>query len=211
MTVVTLLDYVPPARSDGVPWTNARIEESAAQTGPWTAIDELELSPVDVDPADPLPRDFTTEFATLVSGWYRVVFIDGTGDESAPSAPIQNTAQADITPSLRDVSALLRARINDPSSDVLTANTYPTAEQVRRLIFDAASDIRSRVATIPESQVGKARWLAALQTARLVELSYFPEQTNEDRSVYANLTALFNPALDEFITNCRTPMSTTLA
>lgn len=81
MTVVTFLDYVPLEREDSLPWTQARIDEGTSSDGPWTTIDTITLDPVEPDPANPLPRSFTTALATLASGWYRVVFLDAAGDE----------------------------------------------------------------------------------------------------------------------------------
>jgi hypothetical protein len=87
--IVNLTDYVPEPRYDAVPWTTARVQEAAASTGEWTTIDTFVLNPVDADPSNPAARSFTTTHATLASGWYRVVWVDGAANESA-SSPVQN-------------------------------------------------------------------------------------------------------------------------
>lgn len=92
--VITFEDYVPIARDDSTPWTQARIEEGATVSGPWTTIDTINLDPVDADPSKPASRSFTTELASDTPDlWYRVVFLDATGDDSIPTSPIQNGAQ----------------------------------------------------------------------------------------------------------------------
>lgn len=210
MSVLSFTDITPPARFDNKDWVSVAVEEAPTATGPWTHVEDLDVLP-GLDPATPEPQDFTTELA-LSGYWYRLTFSDADFDETLPYAPVQFLGtEVEFTPSLYDVSAFLRARINNDSSDTFSDDTFPTATHVKRMIAEATKDIRSRVPSIPDSQLGKARWLAALQTARLIELSFFPEQTNEDRSVFANLTDLFNPAMTEFITACRLPMSTTLA
>lgn len=87
--IVNLIDYVPEARYDDVPWTHARIEEAPAATGDWTAIDTFTLAPVDADPTLPASRSFTSTNATLPAGWYRVVWVDDDANESA-TPPVQN-------------------------------------------------------------------------------------------------------------------------
>lgn len=93
--VITFEGYRPVARFDGNPWTQARIEEAPTVDGVYAAIETIALSSlpggVDVDPTHPAERSLTTENATGSGLWYRVVFIDATGDESLPTVPVQNT------------------------------------------------------------------------------------------------------------------------
>ncbi len=91
--VISFVGSTPPARFDGNAWTEVRVEEAASSAGPWATIDTLELDPVDADPAEPQTRNFTTENGSALDGlWYRVVFLDASGDPSQPSVPIQNAA-----------------------------------------------------------------------------------------------------------------------
>ena len=88
--VVSLEDYRPAPRYDSLPWTQARIEEAAASTGPWTALETVALSPVDADPRNPAYRSFTTALGTAVEQWYRIVFLDAALATGLPTVPVQN-------------------------------------------------------------------------------------------------------------------------
>lgn len=214
MTVVSFSAYTPPPRYDGEPWTTVRVEESLTKTGPWTAIEDIALTPTDADPRNPRSRDFTTESATLDAGWYRVTFVDAEGDTTAPSDPEFNGAESGITPRLDEVAALLRARTSAFGGEVgtFTSDTRPTATQVAQIIETAAADIVARAdAPIPDRLVGQARWLSTIHAARLIELSYFPEQTSDTDSAYGSLNDIFNPAIAEFLTAVRLPKYTPLA
>lgn len=102
--VITFEQYEPPDRFDGQPWTQVRIEQAATQSGAFTAIDTQALAPLDANPAAPQARSFTTTQATLAPGWYRVVFLDASGNPSAPSDPLEFApSPLDNRPSLRDV------------------------------------------------------------------------------------------------------------
>lgn len=94
----------------------------------------------------------------------------------------------DITPSVADVAALLRARTKDVNgSEVGTFNddTRPTSSQVITLIGEAVGDIQARMGTSPPPELaGAGKSAAAMLTACLVELSYFPEQVRSDRSAF---------------------------
>ena len=89
--VVTFEGYKPPARYDDVPWTEAKIEEAASDSGPWTLIDTITLSPTDSDPSTPASRNFTTENGTGSGLWYRITFIDGGTGVSNPTEPVRNS------------------------------------------------------------------------------------------------------------------------
>jgi hypothetical protein len=89
--VVSFEGYKPPARFDAVAWTTARIEEASTASGTWSTIDNVTLTPADSDPSVPASRSFTTSLASSTLGlWYRVVFLDGSSNQSQPTDPIQN-------------------------------------------------------------------------------------------------------------------------
>lgn len=89
--VITFEGFQPIPRYDGTAFTQARIEEATTATGSWSAIETISLSPVDSDPSDPAVRNLTTDSASDTAGlWYRIIFIDASGDESAPTDPISN-------------------------------------------------------------------------------------------------------------------------
>lgn len=91
--VVSLTDYTPAPRFDGVAWTGAKIEEASVSTGAWTLLATIALNPTDADPTTPAERSFTVTNASAVSGyWYRVTFVDGSGAVGEPSTPAYNGA-----------------------------------------------------------------------------------------------------------------------
>src|SRR4051812_42160433 len=94
MTFVHDLTWTPPPRHDGVPWTEARIEESVDNVtfGP---IDTLALTPPDPDPTRPIMRHLTTSLATIAEGFFRAVALDGSGNESPPSQSVFSPSSAD--------------------------------------------------------------------------------------------------------------------
>src|SRR4051794_3450170 len=93
--VVTLEDFSPTPRFDSLPWTQGRIEEAPAATGPWTALETQNLSPVDGDPSEPASRNFTTALAVRNPGWYRVVFLDAAAHED-PSDPVLSPSTSSV-------------------------------------------------------------------------------------------------------------------
>lgn len=95
----------------------------------------------------------------------------------------------DITPSVADVAELLRARTKDINGDEAGSfndDTRPTSAQVITLIEEAVVDIEARMgATPPLELAGAGKSAAAMLTACLIELSYFPEQVRSDRSAFS--------------------------
>ncbi len=136
--VVTFEDFVPAARFDDVPWTDARIEESDAKDGTFTPIDTVTFLIPDPDPANPGARSFTTSQGTAIGYWYQIVFIDGSLNESLPTAPLQNTAGT-VSPhmyaTVTELARILKIR-------------SATAEQtvaLRRCLEAAANEIDSEL------------------------------------------------------------------
>jgi hypothetical protein len=131
--VVTFERYVPVARYDSLPWTQVRIEEAATEDGTFAEIETIALSPVDDDPTDPQARSFTTELANDGELWYRIVFVDANGDESAPTDPIQNTDIIDAYATIPELARILKIRT--PTTD----QTYAMG----RVLLAAAGEINS--------------------------------------------------------------------
>lgn len=197
MPSVTLLGFAPPPRYDTVPFTLARIEESAAETGPWTEIAELALYPVDTDPTNPVERNLTTAAATLDDGWYRVTFVDADGGESEPSdAVTADESEPALWPTLAEVAAIIRARTRDTLGNELgrfTDETRPTAREAELLVDIAVDEIALRLpSVIPARYEAFARRLVAIRAAMLIELSYWPETVADGDSPYARLEDMFN-------------------
>ena len=83
----TLLGSQPPARSDGKPWTEVRIEHSEDGQDPCAEDETQALTPVDADPSEPQTRDLTFE-SNSSTAFFRLVFLDGDGNESSPTDPV---------------------------------------------------------------------------------------------------------------------------
>jgi hypothetical protein len=101
--IVSFEEYTPPARFDSIPWTLIKIEESdtgvLSDATVWATIETVAISSlpggVDADPSDPTTRNFTTDNASDTPDlWYRITFIDGSGNVSLPSVPVQNLENA---------------------------------------------------------------------------------------------------------------------
>lgn len=183
---------MPVAREDGLPWTLIRIEEGATDDGPWTLIDTLNMTPLDSDPSQPMARSFTTTLATLTEGWYRVSFRDAAA-HIAYSIPIHNVSPnaAPWTPSLSDIGLLILSRTRDKYGNLagtFTAETEPTEEQAVRIAQKAAVDMADAMGDdIPEKLWDDAAEVVAKKAAMIIELSYYSDQVNTDRSIYPQL------------------------
>lgn len=113
---------------------------------------------------------------------------------------------SDYTPTVDSLGALLRARTKtkggaeagtfNPEASVGTSEeTRPTAEGVEEQIATALGDISGIIGVDLEAKyVEPARRVAALRAALLIELSYWPEQVNSDRSPYDQLKVLYDEA-----------------
>jgi hypothetical protein len=202
--IVSFEGYVPIPRFDNTPWTQVTIDEAIAADGPWVPIDTIALDPVDTDPTQPQARDFTTENATLIEGWYKVTFVDALGNR-LETEPIQDIPEdtPEYIPTLQEVGALLRARTVDTTGTELgtfTADTRPTGSEAMKLIGDAATDVADEVGgDIPDAAIQTARQAAAYRAAMLIELSYYPEQVGTNRSPYAEYKALYDEKIAKII------------
>lgn len=108
--VVSFIGYKPVPRYDAVPWAEARVNEAATREGDYTEIDVIpfvDIGGLDADPADPMPRNITTDQATLASGWYKIVFADATDNTSQTAARFFNNAApvGDAIPTVEEVRA----------------------------------------------------------------------------------------------------------
>jgi hypothetical protein len=151
--VITFENFQPTPRYDGLPWTEARIQEAAtadALDAAWTTIETITLSPVDADPENPASRDFTTENGTAADLWYRIVFADATGDDLLPTVPVQNTTPIAAYATVTELARILKIRV-------------PTAEQtdaMERVLLAAAGEINAEIDLT--SAQGLSSWQLAL-------------------------------------------------
>jgi len=206
---ITFEDYTPPPKFDGLPWTQIHIEESATSTGPFLEIDVQALSPLDADPTEPMARAFTTDKATMIGGWYQVIFHDAAASTAVPTTPIQNVPDETMPylPTLADIGALMHARTLDTMGNEIgtfTDATRPTGEEVNRLILQAADDVMAGFdVDIPQGAYRYAKQAIIYRTAMLIELGYWPEQINTGRSPYPQYAAMF----DAFMINLATAIA----
>jgi hypothetical protein len=84
----TFEGYTPPKRYDGLPFVTVEIRESVSESGSYTTIETIALSPLDTDPENPATRNFTTALATLVDGWYVIRWVDA-ASSSYDSPPVR--------------------------------------------------------------------------------------------------------------------------
>jgi hypothetical protein len=108
MGLVSFNNYEVTPRYDNTKWTQARINESNSNTGPWTVIDTVPIDP-GPDPAHPLDVSFTTEKATLAEGWYLIEFLDTPQANVLETDPVLNAPPGsyEILASLDDINAHL--------------------------------------------------------------------------------------------------------
>lgn len=207
MSIVhTLIGARPPARADETPWTKVRIEHSATEAGSYTADETQNLSPVDTKPAEPQSRDLTFSSA-VAEAYFRLVFLDAESNESTPTDPVfDDGTGVDRRASVSDVAALLRARTFNDEADQegeFTADTRPTAAQVAATIRTSYDEVVARLGQEVDEEdelYPFVRNVVALRAAMAIELSYFPEQADEDReTIYKELKALYDEGLSFLI------------
>lgn len=108
-------------------------------------------------------------------------------------------SNVDWVPNVSDVGAQLRSRTKDRNGNELgtfTSETRPTDTQVAVLARSATGRVEDAVGmTIPAGMEDRARDVAALGTALLVELAYYPEQVATGRSPYTELKTLYDEDL----------------
>jgi hypothetical protein len=190
--IVSLVNFTPTARFDGIPWAKAYIQEAPQKSGPWVTLSTIVLAPVDADPRNPAPRNFTVP-GTIDNGWYRVVFATATDSEQTGSYPTQNGIN--YSPSVEQVGTILRARTKDSAGNELgtfTDDTKPTYNQVAEMIGQSISTLRLKIGEkISPSLTDEAARLAAIRAAMLIELSFFPDQVQTGHSPYNSFKELW--------------------
>lgn len=187
--VISFEDFTPVARYDGIAWTQVQIEESVSEDGPWTVIDTQTFAVVDADPSLPASRSFTTELASDTEGlWYRLIFLDATGDDTLPTTPIQNVASEVTFPAASayaTVTELARIlKIRDPQPPQLTA--------MERVLLMSAGEINSEIGLTNSDLSG---WQLAL--AQEVSLERAVEHWRQQESPFGltGLSADMGPTL----------------
>lgn len=153
MTIVVSLEaYKPANRYDAIPWTDARIEEAPASTGPWTILETQALSPVDTDPEHPAYRNFTTTLGTDEELWYRIVFLDAGSNLGLPTIPVQNIEEEHpVYATIDELARILKIRTPSEEQEVA----------MDRVLRAAAREINSEVDFEDDTQLeGNERAIA---------------------------------------------------
>lgn len=137
MIVVSLEDYRPAPRYDSIAWTDAMIQEgTAADDTAWVTLETQPLSPVDVDPANPMYRNFTTALGTAENLWYRIVFVDASMATGLPTVPVQNTEDdRPVYASTSELATLVRVQESQRHDSLI------------RVLKAAAAEIDSEIGT----------------------------------------------------------------
>lgn len=162
--------YAPPRRYDGLPFTSALIREAATAGGPYTTIDTKALTPADADPANPVSRNFTTDDATLETGWYIIRWQDA-ASATFDSDPIQYVPSGSS-------SVITAAEVREWSNVTFADLGYPAptsgADRLQRLVDRALEYVLDvtgleAVENVPDGL--QATWEEAVQR-RTEQLAY---------------------------------------
>jgi hypothetical protein len=98
---------------------------------------------------------------------------------------------SDYTPSVQEVADQIVSRTKDKyGAEIGTFNldTRPTDAQVERLITEHIGDVANVIGSdIPVELQEDAKTVVAERVAMAIELDFFPEQVNSDRSPYKQL------------------------
>jgi hypothetical protein len=154
--IVSFDDFTPAARYDSVPWETVQGWEAATATGTYTLIDTITLNPVDADPANPAARDFSTSNGTEDDQWYKIRFVDGNGDVSEYTEPIQNVQDDTYAVPYATTDELARIlKIRNPSAEQTAA--------MLRVLTAAALEI--------DAELGRAGFFSSPYPPLVVEVN----------------------------------------
>lgn len=198
-TVHTLFNSEPPGRTDDLPWSQVRFEESLTGEEPVVVADTQDLElPLDTNPEEPQLRDLTWLSDNQIV-YVRLVFLDENDDESLPTNFVLDDGETELVvtwaPTMAQVATFLRARTKDSNGNelgIFNANTRPTNTQAIELTSQAINDVVGQLGiAIPTRVQEIATSVATIGAAMLIELSYFPEQVARNNSPYEELNSLY--------------------
>lgn len=126
--VISFYGYQPVPRYDNESWTNVRIEEAATTAGPWASL-ETQAMVADADPSHPQTRNITTTQATLLKGWYRLTFIDGSAHESQTTPVFHGPAHGALA-SLADIKRVMKLGTTDATTDAQLLEALDVANAI---------------------------------------------------------------------------------
>lgn len=206
--VISFEDYRPSQRETDPAtfWQTVLIQESPpdadGEPGTWTQIDAKSV-PTYLDQQAPPTFSFTTELGTQSPGWYRVIFVDASGNQEF-TQPIYYGGAYNFRPATAEVAKLIPTRTRGDTmvdQDDFSANSRPTKEQVEGLTVDAEAEVNNRLSSydglIPTKHHRKISYAMTLYSAMLVELTRFPEQIGTQRSAYSHLKELYDESMTQ--------------
>lgn len=203
-----------PPRTDGIAWTRVLVEISPPDDGQaWTQIDDQAVT-IDLTPAipDPIALDVTT--APLETALFRFRGNVSPSNPSPPSPPVLSPPPA-WRPTMEQVAAILHARTRGLESQastesselgVWTATTRPSSGQVLALIDVAVGDLAGMLGgrtPCTASLAAAAASASAYRAAQLVEVGFYPEQTEDDETAFDALGKLWKPLSESVIAAIR--------
>lgn len=199
--VVALLNG---ADADRVGTLTLQLEKSDGSTIQYASTEDI----IEVEPGNYVANRTAPDEA----GTYVFVWKDGavSGSEElivtytlpGPSEP----PTGGIYPSVDEVAALIRTRTKSVVGNEVGTfddDTRPTQGQVESIIAQASNHVSSRLGgelcqnAVDQGLETRVRNSAALYAAMLIELSYFPEQVNNNVSPYAQYKDLFDSDMKE--------------
>lgn len=105
-------------------------------------------------------------------------------------------------PTVADLSALMRARTQGELSyqGVFNSDTLPTDVQAQAMIDLALTLVVAKIGSdVSDSLASAATSAVRFKAAALVEVTYYPEQANDDNSAYALYQAQYEELRDALV------------
>jgi hypothetical protein len=193
--IVSFTDYEVTPRYDGTSWKQARIGESSQETGPWTTIDTINLLP-DPNPADPAPKSFTTDNATMTEGWYLVTFLDDAGNQLVTDPVFNGIASSyEIMASLDDINAYLDGTVVEADAQNTKLIQVSVARVIKAQLSQVVDATTMATWTTPEATPDTIREVAG----RLIAAQLYYNETAKSSVVmppdhYSQI--LYNQAME---------------
>ncbi|MFZ1927387.1 MAG: hypothetical protein WAU42_14765 [Solirubrobacteraceae bacterium] len=107
----------------------------------------------------------------------------------------------DYKPSIDEIGARIKARtletVSGKRAGTFNANTSPTAEEVGTFIDDALSEVGARVGQdLDQEYWAAAKYAAVMHVCSSIELSLYPDSTDEAASAYSAFKQRFDNAIE---------------
>lgn len=111
-------------------------------------------------------------------------------------------------PTVQQVADHLQSRTRDKFGALqktFNANTTPTDQDVNRIILQASTKVADEIGDqVPAAAIDDAADLVAIRAAMMIEMSYFSDQVETQRSPYNMLTAEYERELPRVLVAVQT-------